>query len=150
MLHLSGSSGVETEPRPVERPGELTAWSCCVSATVGGSDGPRHSTPASLRRKPRARFDKRQQLSRSHELSGHIKTERSVDDPHAGSRGGRPGQHHVPERPRDQAHTPAHSKHRPLHSLHQPEGEKLERAFHPDMNHGNAVCPQPQLPSPWN
>ena len=56
MLHRSGSSGAEIEPRPVERPGELTAWSLCVSATVGGFDGPQHSTPASLHCKPRALF----------------------------------------------------------------------------------------------
>lgn len=43
-----------------------------------------------------------------------------------------------------------HLKNRPLHSPRQPEGAKLERAFHPDMNYGNAVCPQPRLPSPWN
>ncbi len=48
MLHRPGSSGVETELKPVERPGELTAWSLYVSATVGGFGEPRRSTPAAL------------------------------------------------------------------------------------------------------
>lgn len=45
MLHRPGSSGAETELRPVDRPGELGAPWSCVAATVGGLGEAQSSAP---------------------------------------------------------------------------------------------------------
>lgn len=115
-------------------PGELTVRPPHVCATVGGSQ----PLPASAVRRDLA-FPKRQQLSLSHELSGHIKAERSALQPTPPPRSGQKIRPHT-----------STLKNRALHSLSQPQGVKLERPLNPDTNHGNAVRPQPQLPSPWN
>lgn len=145
-----------------KRPGELsgsTAWSLHTSATVGGFGEPRRSTPAALPAsagaaacKPRPLFINASSwaaamscqaaLGPSALYSTHTQvpeeTHRLTSHPWVAKRSGPHTRPHI------------HLKNSLLHSLTHPEGVKLERPFNPDMNHGNAVCPQPWLPSLWN
>lgn len=65
---------------------------------------PPRPAPASLRRKPRPPFINGSSWAAAMSCQAALR-QSSVLGAHAGSRGGRPGQYHIPEWPKDQAHT---------------------------------------------
>lgn len=103
------SLGVDTELTPVERPGDLTAWSLhviCYRWRIRWTPVLRRGRAASLCRKPRPPIINGSSWTAAMSCQAALGM-----SPRCTCRllGGRLDWHHVPEWPRDQAHTLSHT-----------------------------------------
>lgn len=124
MLNQPRSSGVETELKPLKGPGELAAWRlhvCYRWRSRGTRPPPPPAVSRDHRDQPRAVRQPEGERSALH--SNVVSSEANVTSPS--------GQRIRPPHPPPNGPPGA------------PQGAKLERPFNTDVNHGNAMHPQP-------